>query len=94
MNTEELTKYWLPARNKVAKSTNLIASQELAVLLGIAYPHANYWEFIELTDKLRNQLVALAGPHSATVIQIMKVRRSTPCPENESNPATSNLENS
>ena len=74
MTFAEFQQYWGPARNRIFPSKTY-QSPNLARLLGLDYPRPRHWVNIPMTDKLRNQLLALAGPHSDTVQKILKIRQ-------------------
>ena len=82
MTEDEAEKYWRPARAamplKAGDHPNTTAqSKRLAALLGLEYLHAQYYFNIPLTPQLQNTLSALAGPHSATIIKMLELKKET-----------------
>ena len=82
MTEDEAKKYWRPARAamplKAGDHPNTTAqSMKLANLLGLDYPHPQEYIRIPLTPRLRNALLAIAGPHSATIIKVLELKKET-----------------
>ena len=85
MTLSEGCQYWFPVRDRfISRFERTIdgvyidgtveASQHLAKLLGLEYPHKAYWERIILTNRLRDTLQLLAGPNSHTLIKVLEAR--------------------
>lgn len=80
MTNEEFTLYWEPARNTFGNFKGKAASRDhpsylMSEALGLYYPSLGYWHYIELTDDLKNILLALVSPYRETMLKIYQIRR-------------------
>jgi hypothetical protein len=72
MYNDDYDNYWCPAREKLGFEGMLRGSQKLAKLLGMYYPVINV---VPLTDAQKQILKMLAGPHSETIVKMLKIKR-------------------
>ncbi len=80
MTHEEFTLYWKPARDTFGKGKNdenfkRHPSYFLAKAIGVDYPCPGHWDQLELTEDLKNKLLALVGPHRETMLRIYQIKR-------------------
>jgi len=82
MTSDEFNKYWKPVRDSglfgpalyswETKRGPLVRARELRIFLGMN-PDMSTMEQ-KLTDELKSKLIALVGPHGATIKRMMEIR--------------------
>jgi hypothetical protein len=53
-----------------------MGSNELAKVLGLPYPHKDYYQLIQLTGELERILLMLAGPHGKIIRKALEARNA------------------
>ena len=78
MTENEFRLYWRPARNTfgfITEDVERHPSYLLAEAIGVDYPLLGHWQYIELTDELKNILILLRGSHRDTIIKIYQIQK-------------------
>jgi len=78
MTDKEYTQYWKPARDIFGgwkSNEDNHPSFLLAKAIGVNYPELGWWKNVELTDELKNLLLALASPYRETMLKIYQIRK-------------------
>lgn len=82
MTEAEFRQYWRPARDTFGtwkghchNKDEKHPSKQLAAALGLDYPQLGYWQYIELTEDLKNILLLLTSPHRETLLKVYQIRK-------------------
>jgi len=86
MNSFEYHHYWGPIRDRIvtelnvskpARDNSVEASRRIASWFGLDYPRPMYWDKIELTDEMKQQLVKLKESDNYKFLAaVLKARNS------------------